>query len=31
LGAHAARSGITSDQIERMASAFDHEDLKAVT
>ena len=27
----AARFGITSDKIERMASAFDHEDLKAVT
>ena len=27
----ATRSGITSDQIERMASAFDHQDLKAVT
>lgn len=27
----AARFGITSDKVERMASAFDHEDLKAVT
>ena len=27
----AARFGITSDKIARMASAFDHEDLKAVT
>jgi serine/threonine-protein kinase HipA len=27
----AARFGITSDEVERMASAFDHEDLKAVT
>ncbi|MFM9844271.1 MAG: type II toxin-antitoxin system HipA family toxin [Dongiaceae bacterium] len=27
----AARFGITSDKVERMASAFDHEDLKAAT
>ncbi len=27
----AARFGITSDKIERMASAFDHDDLKAAT
>ena len=27
----AARFGITSEKIARMASAFDHEDLKAVT
>jgi serine/threonine-protein kinase HipA len=27
----AGRFGITSDKVERMSSAFDHEDLKAAT